>query len=174
MRIRFSTVDGSQEVLTNSWEATKKIAVEIARNPTDLEILKRWWTNKYKLPSNHELFTSQTKFELLVEYQLDIFEKNPLEVHRQADGEIQFTNTGDSLIDKWEQDLADGIMPDLTEAFNEESLEKLKRTFKKLGKDPTVPKTFADTIKQNELLERIEQKAREQGLFNPNNYTKTF
>lgn len=102
---------------------------------------------------------------------MDYFESNPLEVHRQEDGEIQFTNTGDALIDKWEEDLANGNFPDLTEAFTAESLEKIRN---KLSKNKvTVPKTMAEVAKQNALIESVEKKAIEQGLFNPNNY-RTF
>lgn len=170
MKTRFSTSAG-QQPLSDLWETTKKTAAEIRKSPTVLESLKRWWIKKYKLPSNHECFVSQTLFELLVEYHSDYFESNPLEVHRQADGEIQFTDTGDSLIDKWEQDLADGILPDLTEAFSEGSLEKIKARLdrtKGIG-----PQSFGDIQKQNDMLARIEQAAKDQGLFNPNNY-KTF
>jgi len=99
---------------------------------------------------------------------MDYFENNPLEVHRQEDGEIQFTNTGDSLIDKWEQDLADGVLPNLEEAFTPEALEKLRNRFDRVK--GTGPKSFGDLAKQNELIAKIEKKAVDQGLFNPNNY----
>lgn len=127
---------------------------------------------KYKIPSNHELFTSQTIFDLLVEYHMDYFENNPLEVHRQEDGEIKFTNTGDSLIDKWEEELANGNFPDLTEAFTPESLEKIKTKLNK-NKGISAPRTMGDVAKQNALIESVKSKAIEQGLFNPNNY-RTF
>jgi len=133
-----------------------------------VEALERWWIKKYSLPSNHELFTSRTQFDLLVEYHMDFFEKNPLEAHRQEDGEIQFKDTGDDLIDKWEQDLADGALPDLYEAFSPESLEKLQQlTDKAKSQKIYTANNFGDVAKQNALLERIEQTARKQGLFNP-------
>jgi len=99
---------------------------------------------------------------------MDFFEKNPLEAHRQEDGEIQFKDTGDDLIDKWEQDLADGALPDLYEAFSPESLEKLQQlTEKAKSQKIYTANNFGDVAKQNALLERIEQTARKQGLFNP-------
>jgi hypothetical protein len=91
-----------------------------------VEILARWWEKKFKLPSNHELFQSRTIHEHLVEYYLDIFESKPLEAYRGADGEIQFTNTGDDLVDRWEEQLAAGEIPDLYEAFDEAGRKKLQ------------------------------------------------
>ena len=93
-----------------------------------------WWTKKYKLPSNHELFTSRTLFDLLVEYQLDVIEENPLEAHRNSDGEIQFKDTGDDMIDRWEQQIADGMTPDLEAAFDYGELEKINRKITKAKK----------------------------------------
>ena len=54
-----------------------------------------------------------------------------MEAHRQADGEIQLKDTGDVLIDKWEQQLADGETPDLWEAFSPRSKEILKEVRRK-------------------------------------------
>lgn len=56
----------------------------------------------------------------------DVFEKKPLEAYRNADGHVQFTDTGDELIDKWESELAEGKIPDYAEAFSPEELEKLE------------------------------------------------
>jgi len=70
---------------------------------------------------------------LLVEYYSDYFDENSLEAYRQADGEIQLTDTGDELIDKWEALLAEGKVPDLYEAFSKEGLEHL-RNLKRSGK----------------------------------------
>ena len=89
--------------------------------------MQRWWTKKYNLPWNHNLFESRTKFDLLTEYYLDVFEQNPLEAHRQADGEIQFKNTGDPYVDKWEEQIARGEIPTLTEAFTPEELKAYLR-----------------------------------------------
>lgn len=93
-----------------------------------LEAIQRWWTKKYNLPWNHDLFQDRTLFDLLVEYKLDFFDENPLEVHRNEDGHIQFKNTGDDLIDKWEEQIAQGETPSMaSDMFDEEALEKLER-----------------------------------------------
>lgn len=92
-----------------------------------MEALARWWEKKYKIPSNHKLFQERTVFDLLVEFDIDQFEKKPIEVHRNAQGEIQFTDTGDELIDKWEAQIAKGEIPDLYEAFDEQSLAHVER-----------------------------------------------
>ncbi len=92
-----------------------------------MEQLARWWEQKYQLPSTHNLFQEQTEEELLVEFWVDIYEKNPLEAERNADGEIQLKNTGDPYIDKWEEEIAAGITPDFTEMFTPEDMAKYKR-----------------------------------------------
>lgn len=64
-------------------------------------------------------------FELLVEFWEDHYTENPLEASRLADGRIQFKDTGDDLIDKWEEQLIDGERPDFMEGFSPEQIEKL-------------------------------------------------
>jgi len=125
-----------------------------------LEWLARWWSRKYKLPWNHELFQERTPISLLAEYYLDFYEEHPLEVHRQADGEIQLKDTGDKLIDKWEEKIAQGHEPDLTEAFTPEGLEKLQRLQARSREDSYELGGF--TMKTT--MERIEHDARLQGL----------
>ena len=98
----------------------------------------KWWVRKYKLPSNHELFTSQTLFDLLVEYYEDIFEAHPLEKYRQDDGQIMLSDTGDALIDEWERQLAAGQEPNIQEAFSEEVWAKINRLSRKQRGLPTV------------------------------------
>lgn len=77
------------------------------------------------------MFQERTIYDLLVEYHLDVYDNNPLEVHRQADGEIVLTDTGDPLIDKWEQAIAKGEEPDLREAFSDEDWAVIERLQKK-------------------------------------------
>lgn len=93
--------------------------------------MERWWITKYRLPWNHELAQSRTFYELLVEYFEDYYEANPLEAHRNEQGNIQFRDTGDPLVDKWERDIAEGGVPDLLEAFSEPQkrsiMERLER-----------------------------------------------
>jgi len=108
-------------------EAAKAVARKIHKDPKLLESLEKWWTGKYHLPWNHDLFQTRTLFDLLVEYQLDYFESNPLEVHRNPDGHIQFV-TGDEVIDRWEAAVARGETPNLAaDLFSEEALAKLQR-----------------------------------------------
>ena len=95
-------------------------------SPSVLESLSQWWEEKFKLPSNHELFQNSTLFELLADFWEDYYYKNPLEAFRNEKGEVQFSNTGDELIDKWEKELAEGKSPDYLEGFNAEDLEKLE------------------------------------------------
>ncbi len=49
-----------------------------------------------------------------------------MEMHRMADGEIQFTDTGDAMIDKWEEELARGLIPDLSEVISPETIKQLE------------------------------------------------
>jgi hypothetical protein len=102
-----------------------------------MHLLRRWWTNKYKLPWTHEAFQSSTEFDLIVEFYEDLFEKDPnelLKAGKGEDGEIMFEETGDPLIDKWEQELAQGLMPDLTEGMSDASRKKLSNISKKQTK----------------------------------------
>lgn len=102
--------------------------------------LKRWWSKKYKLPPNHELFLNQNIGELNLEMYEDwMVRKDELEdlmlnrpelfdpsqmrgMQRELDslnaalGENDFVE--DDLIDKWERELAEGKTPDLTEGLN--------------------------------------------------------
>lgn len=82
---------------------------------------------KYQLPSNHELFLDRTLYDHLIDFYLDKFEKKPIEAHRNEQGEIQFKDTGDDLIDRWEEQIANGETPDLMEAFDEESINHIKK-----------------------------------------------
>jgi hypothetical protein len=127
-----------------------------------LEILQKWWIEKYKLPWNHDLFQNRTFFDLFVEFQLDIYAKNPLEAHRNADGHVQFKHTGDTLIDKWEEQIAQGGQPDFMEAFDEEAVAKLKR-LRHAGERRTmgIGGSFKD------VLEAVSNDAQRQGLSDP-------
>lgn len=118
-----------------------------------METLGRWWSKKYHLPSNHELFTKEDVIYWLTEYYTDFFEDKPIEIYRQEDGEIKFTETGDDLIDEWEEQIARGETPDLTQAFSKESLEAIRtrKTSKHLQRHAG---SIADTVKmfENERL----------------------
>lgn len=113
-------------------------------------MLSKWWVRRYNLPSNHELFQSRTLFEHLTDFWEDHFANTPLAVYKNEQGEVQFSETGDSMIDKWEKELAEGKTPDYMEAFSEEQLAKLDRLRKK-GTDrfnrPVARATIRDAAK---------------------------
>lgn len=116
---------------------------------------------KYTLPWNHDLFQERTLFDLMVEYNLDFFEDQPLEAHRNEDGHIQFKNTGDDLIDKWEEQVAAGDTPSMAQdMFDEETLEKLER-LRARGRARTSG-LVASSMK--DAFEEVERDAMRQGL----------
>lgn len=89
--------------------------------------LRRWWTKKYQKSWISKEFQEHNIFELLVEYYEDLYDQNNLEAYKDESGEIVFNETGDPLIDKWEEELARGIMPDLTEDLSQEELARLEK-----------------------------------------------
>jgi hypothetical protein len=72
--------------------------------------------DKYRLPWTHEAIQSQSLFELLTRYWECYYEENKNEAHRTESGEVVY-QTGDPLIDKWEQEIAAGLEPDLLEGL---------------------------------------------------------
>lgn len=124
-----------------------------------MEALERWWSDKYKLPSNHDLFQSRTKFDLLVEFYEDYYDKNPLDAHRNADGTIQFKDTGDDMIDKWEAEIAAGLTPDFYEDLSPEDQEKVKRLREKRNKSRA-----SGGRSMKEVLEELDSYAVRKGL----------
>lgn len=100
----------------------------------------------YNLPSNHNLFLDSSVDELLVMFWEDVFDKKPLEAYRTKDGHIQFTDTGDELIDKWEAELAEGKMPDYMEGFSSEAMERLEHLRTKGTDKFGHRRSIADTV----------------------------
>lgn len=83
----------------------------------------------------------------MTDFWLDKFEQKPIEAHRNTNGEIQFRDTGDELIDRWEAQIANGEIPDLFESFDEESLkyiEKLRAAAR--AKDPYAGLSMKATV----------------------------
>lgn len=120
-----------------------------------LEFLARWWAKKYSLPSNHKLFLQESPYYWLCEYYLDVFDSKPIESYRNADGEIQFTDTGDELIDKWEEMIAAGESPDLTEAFSPDALKQAQARLAKANRDKMHEDiSIGTTVKEMLALER--------------------
>lgn len=128
------------------------------------ELLSRWWVNKYKLPSNHNLFESSTVFDLLIEFWEDQYYQNPIETSRNEKGEIQFVDTGDDLIDKWEKEFAEGKIPDYLEAFSQEQIDTLNRLRIK-GRNKFGGGAVKPTLKAT--VENVTQEALKQGLNDP-------
>lgn len=129
-------------------------------------MLSKWWRDKYQLPSNHELFRSATVFDLLTELYEDQFYNTTLEVYRNEKGEVQFVSTGDKVIDKWEEDLAAGKIPDYLSEFTPEQIDKLNRMRTK-GTDrfgKSIPSS-AGTLR--DAADSIAQDALRQGLQDP-------
>lgn len=115
-------------------------------------MVEQWYRETYQLPSNHECFLDRTMQEHLVDMAETLFIKKPLEMHRQMDGEYQFTDTGDHLIDQWEQELADGLVPDLLEAFKPSDLATMDRARKELANGRNsmdkASRSFGDVMEQ--------------------------
>lgn len=66
----------------------------------------------------------------MIEYWEDAFEANPKlfkEVSKEEYGEVIYENTGDDFVDKWEQEIAQGLVPDLTEAFPKDAAITTKK-----------------------------------------------
>ena len=107
---------------------------------TGLAQLKRWWIQKYKLPTTHRLFQEQSWAALNLELTEDLWirEQELCEQAQQHEGSalnevldqlqtvrkalgliLDFGSariTGsDPLVDKWERELAEGRDPDLDE-----------------------------------------------------------
>jgi len=111
--------------------ALRKIDDGIAR-------IENWWTSKYKLPPNHELFMNRSVASLHIEMLKDLLlKKEQLEkdlkkatgaefaeltnqltsIDRALNDEVDSDLSEDPLIDKWEKELLEGITPNLNEGF---------------------------------------------------------
>ena len=65
---------------------------------------------------------------MLVEWWEDYFDDNPNKIFEtlSKDGEFTFSETGDPLIDKWEREIAKGLIPDLNEGLPSAYKTKIK------------------------------------------------
>ena len=70
--------------------------------------------------------------DLLIAFWEDYYQRNPIETRRGKDGKVVFANTGDSLIDKWEKEIAQGLEPDLLEGLSPEERERERKAREKL------------------------------------------
>jgi hypothetical protein len=99
---------------------------------TNEGVIRRWWIDKYKRPSNDPLYQARSIPEWQTEFYEDLYArrdglKAALESGDTDQGKtLQALNklesilnqdekggSGDPLIDEWERDLAEGRIPDL-------------------------------------------------------------
>ena len=123
----FNPWTGKETVDFDRW--AQEMAAHNLRKPSLDTLLRRWWVKKYKLPWTHELAQDALTEDLLVEYWEDYYEEHPHEAreHFTKGGELYFEPTGDELIDKWEEEWAKGVIPDLEEGLSPQERERLRQ-----------------------------------------------
>lgn len=102
---------------------------------TGFATIKRWWINKYQLPTTHALFGEQTLADLTQELYEDLYQERinllaKLEegTHGAKELEERLNEinkilgedyyAGDALVDKWEKELEEGLTPNLEEGLD--------------------------------------------------------
>jgi hypothetical protein len=76
----------------------------------------------------------------------DYYHKHPTDAKRTADGkEVKFV-TGDPLLDKWEDEIARGLEPDLTEGLSPKDRDKEMAARRKLDELELAAQNVADEI----------------------------
>lgn len=142
-------------------EAAKHLAKNNVRKPSIITSLRRWWTDKYKLPWTPSNVGDFTVLDLLTEFYEDLFEEDKqalYEASKNEDGELVFESTGDDLIDKWEREIAMGIEPDLTEGMAPddryaliEEQEAARKAKDKLAEISDVDDRFNQSLKKDPM-----------------------
>lgn len=110
------------------------------------------------MPSSDAGFQDSTIFELLVSFFRWKFRKDPkaaLDAMRDSKGEIVFDETGDALIDKWESELAAGLVPDLTEGLPSAEMDKLHKEKEKAKSARKAIKELQYDEKTSRLMNRM-------------------
>jgi hypothetical protein len=120
------------------------IAAARVRDPGILDLLKRWAEAKFKIPWSHEVFQGQTILELLVDFWEDYYLENKIASRTTETGQVVFSNTGDALIDKWEQEIAMGLEPDLLEGVSPEERAREEAAMERLKKQQLQIKEIDD------------------------------
>lgn len=102
-----------------------------------LSNLRRWWSEKYKRPSNDPLFESRPVAEWMQELYEDIYERKKEIEADLADNDVSLSEKTalsgklaricrmlgepepfvDPLADKWDRELDEGKIPDLDEVL---------------------------------------------------------
>lgn len=106
--------------------------------------LRRWWTNKYRLPITSDAWRNADYDDLLVEFFEDqILEDDDLakELRLKYLG-YEMAKTGDPLIDMWEKQIAQGQVPDLdigeaenARARDEKIRKKAREHYRNYGRE---------------------------------------
>ena len=112
-----------------------------------IHAVERWWSSKYNIPANHELFQKQKPAALVLEMLEDLHQrrddlrdelKHTKDLITRAKVSAQLAEidrllshgkalkdklvlTGDPLVDEWERDLYEGRMPNLAKGLSPDS-----------------------------------------------------
>lgn len=119
-------------------------------------MLRRWAESKYQIPWTHESLQQLSVLDLLIAFWEDHYQRNPMESRRGKDGKVVYGNTGDALIDKWEEELGRGLTPDLLEGLSPEQRKREKEALEKLKQQSRRAKSegVKDGFSENYQLER--------------------
>lgn len=94
--------------------------------------LRRWWTEKYRLPITSDAWLDSSFSDLIVEFFEDAFDKDDVSRHTHVDEHGRaYLQIGDPYYDKWERDLAEGRPVNLWESFTPAQKRVIEGTFKK-------------------------------------------
>jgi len=95
--------------------------------------LSRWWSKKYRLPANHDLFIARSYAEWHLEYLEDLYFDRQAVIEeleyatgdevRALQGQLRSLSEAlgieasynDPLVEKWEQEIAEGKVPSFEE-----------------------------------------------------------
>lgn len=76
----------------------------------------------------------------MIEFFEDYYHKNRKQAwaaERNKTGHVRLPKTGDPFIDRWEEQLAQGITPDLTETLMPEARDKMQAKIRKISAEET-------------------------------------
>ena len=105
-------------------EAAKiQAALNIQGEGDPLALLRIWWTKKYQKSKNSPEYKAYSLFELLTEFFEDFYTDNKSAL-RELELPISGL-TGDPMVDKWEKEIAQGLVPDLMEDLTPEEAKEV-------------------------------------------------
>lgn len=114
-------------------QAIKNIAKNNLEDNTHL--LKRWWSNKYNLPTNHPLLLEKYEEELMIEYYED----------EQFQDELEKEMNKPTDDENWENELT------------EEHDQKIQNKLKKYNLSPVIEKWQKKAKEIEELTDEIDE-----------------